>query len=31
MLPTRYSELVVERLYARDTTIRDFLDIFNIA
>jgi type VI secretion system protein ImpH len=29
MLPTRYSELVVERLYARDTTIRDFLDIFN--
>ena len=29
VLPTRYSELIAERLYARDTTLRDFLDIFN--
>jgi type VI secretion system protein ImpH len=29
VLPTRYSELVIERLYARDATLRDFLDIFN--
>ena len=28
-LPTRYSELVNERLAARDSTLRDFLDIFN--
>ena len=29
MMPTRYTELVVERMYARDPTLRDFLDIFN--
>jgi type VI secretion system protein ImpH len=29
VLPTRYTELVVERLAARDSTLRDFLDIFN--
>jgi type VI secretion system protein ImpH len=29
MLPTRYTELVVERMYARDPTLRDFFDIFN--
>ena len=29
VLPTRYTELVIDRLYARDTTLRDFLDIFN--
>jgi type VI secretion system protein ImpH len=28
-LPTRYSELVNERLAAHDSTLRDFLDIFN--
>jgi type VI secretion system protein ImpH len=28
-LPTRYSELVNDRLAARDSTLRDFLDIFN--
>lgn len=28
-LPTRYTELMLERLYARDTTLRDFLDLFN--
>ena len=28
-LPTRYSELVSERLAAHDSTLRDFLDIFN--
>ena len=27
VLPTRYTELILERLYARDTTLRDFLDI----
>src|SRR5579872_5836244 len=29
VLPTRYTELIAERLAARDTTLRDFLDIFN--
>ena len=29
MLPTRYTELVVERMYARDPTIKAFFDIFN--
>jgi type VI secretion system protein ImpH len=29
VLPTRYTELVLERLHARDATLRDFLDIFN--
>jgi type VI secretion system protein ImpH len=29
VLPTRYSELILERLHARDATLRDFLDIFN--
>ncbi len=29
VLPTRYTELVVERMYARDPTIKAFLDIFN--
>lgn len=29
MLPTRYTELVLERQYARDSTLRDFFDIFN--
>jgi type VI secretion system protein ImpH len=28
-LPTRYSELINERLSAHDSTLRDFLDIFN--
>lgn len=28
-LPTRYSELVNERVAAHDATLRDFLDIFN--
>jgi type VI secretion system protein ImpH len=28
-LPTRYTELILDRLYARDTTLRDFLDVFN--
>jgi type VI secretion system protein ImpH len=29
VLPLYYTELVMERLRARDTTLRDFLDIFN--
>lgn len=29
VLPTRYTELIIERMYARDHTLRDFLDIFN--
>lgn len=29
VLPTRYTELIIERRYAKDTTLRDFLDIFN--
>jgi type VI secretion system protein ImpH len=29
VLPTRYSELLVERVYARDHTLKDFFDIFN--
>jgi type VI secretion system protein ImpH len=29
VMPTRYTELVVERMYARDPTLKDFLDIFN--
>lgn len=29
VLPTRYVELILERLYAKDATLRDFLDIFN--
>ena len=29
VLPTRYIELVLERVHAKDTTLRDFLDIFN--
>jgi type VI secretion system protein ImpH len=29
VLPTRYIEIVLERMRARDTTLRDFLDIFN--
>jgi type VI secretion system protein ImpH len=29
MLPTRYTELVIERVRAGDTALRDFLDIFN--
>jgi len=29
VLPTRYTDLVIERMYARDPTLRDFLDIFN--
>lgn len=29
ILPTRYTELVLERQYARDSTLKDFLDIFN--
>jgi type VI secretion system protein ImpH len=28
-LPTRYTEVMLERLYARDPTMRDFLDLFN--
>lgn len=28
-LPTRYTELILGRLYARDSTLRDFLDLFN--
>jgi type VI secretion system protein ImpH len=28
-LPTRYTELMIERMYSRDQTLRDFLDIFN--
>ncbi len=29
ILPTRYTELILERMFARDHTLRDFLDIFN--
>jgi type VI secretion system protein ImpH len=29
VLPTRYTELLVERMYAHDATLKDFLDIFN--
>ena len=29
VMPTRYSELLVERVHARDNTLRDFFDIFN--
>ena len=29
VLPTQYTDLIIERQYARDTTLRDFLDIFN--
>ena len=29
VLPTRYTELILERLYVKDATLRDFLDIFN--
>lgn len=29
VLPLYYTELVTERLYARDTTLRDFLDLFH--
>jgi type VI secretion system protein ImpH len=29
VLPTRYSELLIERMYAHDHTLKDFLDIFN--
>jgi type VI secretion system protein ImpH len=29
VLPDRYTEMVIERMYARDHTLRDFLDIFN--
>jgi len=29
VLPTRYTETVLERLYAGDPTLRDFLDLFN--
>ncbi|HUI79844.1 MAG TPA: type VI secretion system baseplate subunit TssG [Bryobacteraceae bacterium] len=29
VLPTRYTETVLERLYAGDTTLRDFLDLLN--
>jgi type VI secretion system protein ImpH len=29
VLPMRYTEMVLDRLYARDATLRDFLDIFN--
>ncbi|MEP7355413.1 MAG: type VI secretion system baseplate subunit TssG, partial [Acidobacteriota bacterium] len=29
VLPDRYTELEIERIYNRDTTLRDFLDIFN--
>ena len=29
VLPTRYTELILERLAVKDATIRDFLDIFN--
>ncbi len=29
VLPLYYTELIMERLRARDTTLRDFLDIFN--
>jgi type VI secretion system protein ImpH len=29
VLPTRYTDLIIERMQARDSTLRDFLDIFN--
>jgi len=29
VLPTRYTELLIDRLYAKDATLKDFLDIFN--
>ncbi len=29
VLPDRYTELMIERIYAQDDTLRDFLDIFN--
>jgi type VI secretion system protein ImpH len=29
VLPTRYTEMMIERMYAHDHTLRDFLDIFN--
>ena len=29
VMPTRYTELAVERMYARDSTLKDFLDLFN--
>jgi len=29
VLPTRYTDLIIERVYYRDTTLRDFLDLFN--
>jgi type VI secretion system protein ImpH len=29
VMPTRYTELLVERMYAHDPTLKDFLDIFN--
>ena len=29
ILPTQYTDLIIERLSARDTTLRDFLDLFN--
>ncbi|HLH39498.1 MAG TPA: type VI secretion system baseplate subunit TssG [Bryobacteraceae bacterium] len=29
VMPTIYTELIVERLFNRDRTLRDFLDIFN--
>lgn len=29
VLPTRYTEMIIERRWAKDTTLRDFLDLFN--